>query len=127
MAPAGIVLPSLTSDAGRVRGSSRSDSSSSGPEDSGEADAAAIDAALDEEAAEAAHGGAGHGGRQGRDGGKSGGKDVVDAIASGMQRSGMQPGMVRPPAMVTGGQGGSSRGQGDAQWRLHSRAHCKST
>lgn len=105
---AGIVLPSLTSDA-KARGSSRSESPSSSPEGSGEAEAAAIDAAMHEEATEARNGARGGGaGREGRGGSKGGGggsKDVVDAIASGMQRSGMQPGMVRPPAMVTGGWG----------------------
>ncbi|PRW58530.1 alternative oxidase [Chlorella sorokiniana] len=95
----GIVLPSLTSD-GKTRGYNGSESPGSSPEGSGEAEAAAIDAALDEEAAESRRGhgnGIGGGGRVGR----GGSKDVVDAIASGMQRSGMQPGMVRPPAMVT--------------------------
>lgn len=106
---AGIVLPPLTSDA-KARGSSCSESPSSSPEGSGEAEAAAIDAAMDEEATGAlngAHGrsGACREGRGGSRGGAGGSKDVVDAIASGMQRSGMQPGMVRPPAMVTGGWG----------------------
>lgn len=41
------------------------------------------------------------------DGGGSGGGisargDMVDAIASGLRLSGMQPGMIRPPALVTG-------------------------
>lgn len=39
----------------------------------------------------------------GRQGGRAGGKsELVEAIASGMRRSGMTPGVVRPPAMVAG-------------------------
>jgi hypothetical protein len=38
------------------------------------------------------------------EGGDTGGsrRDMVDAIAGGIQRGGMQPGMVRPPALVAG-------------------------
>ena len=39
------------------------------------------------------------------EGGDTGGSkrgDMVDAIAGGIQRGGMQPGMVRPPALVAG-------------------------
>lgn len=90
----GIVLPTLPDKP--LRGSSAgSEPSSPGASGSGTG-------ALAEAAGEPAPGGGeggegGGGGRRGRGLG-----DVVDAIASGMQRSGMQPGMVRPPALVTG-------------------------
>lgn len=105
----GIVLPPLTGDT-TAHGSSRSESpSSASPGGSGDAESAAIDAAINAaQAGEEAPGNGGSHGWEGKGASKGGSKeskDVVDAIASGMQCSGMQPGMVRPPAMVTGGRG----------------------
>lgn len=101
--PAGIVLPPLPGR-GWERGSSRSGSHSpsSSPGSSGDAESAAIDAAV---AAEAGEGGGGSSAPASPGRSRGSKKDVVDAIASGMQRGGMQPGMVRPPAMVTGARG----------------------
>ena len=48
--------------------------------------------------------GSGSGSGSGEAGDTGGSKrgDVVDAIAGGIQRGGVQPGMVRPPALVAG-------------------------
>lgn len=121
LTPPGIVLPPLTGDP-TAHGSSLSESpSSASPDGSGDAESAAIDAAINaaQGGEDAQPGNGGSPGREGKGGGTGGSKeskDVVDAIASGMQRSGMQPGMVRPPAMVTGGRGGGWCWVSEVRW-----------
>lgn len=89
--PAGIVLPSL--DNACVKRSSSRSSNASGTGGESPPTGAAED------------GGGGGGASRAK-------PDVVDAIASGMRSSGMQPGVVRPPAMVTGACGGRRLGGG---------------